>query len=476
MSSTDVPYKYEDLYYDEVDGRPFAYNPISSRGIVVLDPESKYILDQIDGKKSVQDIFKIVKKVDSNATDYDVTRIIDDLISSRLIYNSASKLDSINKRDAKNDGKLLRVWIHLTNQCNLRCLYCFVGKTNERMDLNTGVKSIRKLIREAKYAGYEEIVCNFGGGEPLLEWGRLVKIVNRCKSEAEKMKISLRFGIITNATLINPKIAKVLKQENMFVAVSMDGLGKYQNIQRPYVNGQGSFREVSRGIKILRDNNIVFNIISIITSLNVTHLPKLTRYSMENDIPISYGFYKDSPHSENNLTPTSDQLIKYFKLSFKEISKNPPKYTIMHGLLDMIALDYPHIHPCRAGRHYLVLRHDRKISFCSVTVDQPTGTLTDHSSILKVMKKGNFLEPKNRSVNNIKECQNCPWRYACCGGCPLITYKYKRTYNSNSPLCSVFKTLIPELLKVEAKRLIACNQETQQFPPDSDMESNLVFD
>lgn len=472
------PHQYNELYRDEVANHPIFFNPLSSKGIVVLNQESEYILSLINGRRSIDSIYRLAKSVDSSVSPGEILGIVEKLLTSNLIYfnHPSSRLEPVNIRDNRNDGKLLRIWIHLTNECNLRCIYCFVGKTTQKMDVNLGIKSLKKIINEAKSAGYEEIVCNFGGGEPLLEWDNALSIVRSCKNTARKINIPLRFGLITNATLLTDKIAKTLKRENMFVAVSMDGLGKYQNIQRPYVGGGDSFQTVNRGIEILIANNIVFNLITIITSKNVSHLPEFTRHMLKLGIPISFGFYKDSPHSKSDLNASPQDLIKYFKLVLKEISLNPPSYTIMHGLLDMVALDYPHIHPCRAGRHYLVLRHDGRLAFCSVSVDRPIGNPRENDSIIEMMRRNSLLRPKTRTINDVKECRYCPWKYSCCGGCPLVTYEHKGTYNSNSPLCSVFKKLLPELLRTEAKRLLARDPLVQPTETQKDTIIESSFD
>lgn len=451
-----VPLAYPELYKDDDKGIPFVYNPLSNKGVVVLDDESFYILNLLDGKRSVLEIFEEVCKVDGDVKIERVVEIISSLLEAKLIYfeEGDSKLGSVEEKEKKNDGRLLRIWIHITNRCNLRCVYCFVGKTAERMNIEEGVENLYRLIREAKEKGYREIVCNFGGGEPLTEWEGVLEMGRRGKEEAVRCGIEIRFGIITNATLLTPEKVEVIQNEQMFVAVSMDGLGKYQDRQRPYMNGRGSYEEAIRGVRLLQERGVSFNLICVVTKMNVRHLPKFTEFSMKEGIPVSYGFYKDTPHAEQKLAASNAELIKYFKLALKKVYKYPPRYTLLRGFLDMIALDYPHVYPCRAGRHYIVLRHDGKLAFCSVKVDTPIADPRPVDKLIEITQKNSLLDPKSRTVNDIGECRKCLWRYSCCGGCPLMTKMYKGTYLSNSPTCQVFRALIPELLKTEAHRLL----------------------
>lgn len=456
INLSDRPVKYINLYNNRLDGFIYVYNPISTKGVIVLDRESEYIFNLIDGLLTVKDIWRQASIENTSVTTAEIKRIIGDFVSSQLIYLNDEKyrLKSIEERSAIIDPKLLRLWIHITNQCNLRCVYCFVHKSPEKMDLEMAKKAIIKIVADAQKAGYKEIVCNFGGGEPLLELKGMLHFIKVGRKEAKKNKILIRFGIVSNATLITDKVAAILKKEDIFVAVSMDGVDKYHNVQRPFASGGPSFKAVRKGIEALKKTGLRFNTTAVITSKNIKHLPTLTRYFLRNDIPFIYALYKDNPNSKEDMTAPDDQLIKYFRLAFNEIYKNPPRYSLLGGLLDLIILNAPHIHPCRSGRHYLVLRHDGTIAFCPVKIDIPTGTLLSKGSVTSKIHEGSILTPKDRCVNDIDICFKCVWKYACCGGCPLITKIYKNTYNSNSPLCHVFKSLIPDLLRIEAKRLI----------------------
>jgi uncharacterized protein len=59
---------------------------------------------------------------------------------------------------------------------------------------------------------------------------------------------------------------------------------------------------------------------------------------------------------------------------------------------------------------------------------------------------------KLRSVSNPAalrpECEACPWRYACAGGCPHL----------NGAHCTLYKALFPELLRLEGLRLLQYSQ------------------
>jgi len=86
-------------------------------------------------------------------------------------------------------------------------------------------------------------------------------------------------------------------------------------------------------------------------------------------------------------------------------------------------------------------------------LDKLIGSIDDED-VMKTMKRTNSKSLKNLSVYKKNPCRQCQWRYIYCGGCPLLTFSQKGSYTLNSPYCAVYKALIPEVLRIEAKRLI----------------------
>lgn len=116
----------------------------------------------------------------------------------------------------------------------------------------------------------------------------------------------------------------------------------------------------------------------------------------------------------------------------------------MNGLLDRVTFSRPHRFTCGMGKSYVVVRTDGKIVSCQMTLEKPIGSIDD-PDVITSMQNGSFVQPQSLTVDGKTPCKTCQWRYICCGGCPLLT---------NSPYCNVYKALIPEVLRVEAKRLI----------------------
>lgn len=462
ISKFSIPHLYENTYTDRVEDFLLVYNPISEKGISVLSKEAAFLFKQINNKKTISDIFFAAKEIDSNIEISDIVKVFKDFLTSEIVYFDSPK--NKTKLFAKKP-KHLGVWLHITNQCNLRCTYCYVWKSQDKMSEETGKKSIKKIISDSKRYGFKKITIKFSGGEPLLEFPLILDLVHLGRKLAKQAKIEIDFVVLTNGVLLSEKIAKKLKEENLRAAVSLDGLGKYNDRQRIFPNGLGSFQYVEKGIQNLQKAKVPFNVSVTITSKNIENIPDLTKYLLERNIPFAFNFYRENHFVKEELEGDDKKLIKHLKKAYKIIYENPPRYSLINGLLDRVTFKRPHLYPCGMGNSYIVVRHDGKIVSCQMTLERPIGSIDD-KDLIKTMKDGNFIRPKNLTVEGKTPCNTCQWKYICCGGCPLLTFREKGKYTLNSPYCSVYKALIPEVLKVEAKRLIkyGAKGDRQELP------------
>jgi uncharacterized protein len=154
-------------------------------------------------------------------------------------------------------NKRSRTVIELTQKCNLRCKYCtFSGgfkdhrthssKTMSKEVLESAINSAFKHGEEV-----EEINIGFYGGEPLLAFHLLKWAVYFARTKSAQKKVT--FSITTNATLVDEKKARFLKDNDFNILVSIDGPEYMHNRYRVYPNGCGSYMATAEGLKLLID-------------------------------------------------------------------------------------------------------------------------------------------------------------------------------------------------------------------------------
>lgn len=118
---------------------------------------------------------------------------------------------------------------NLTKQCNLRCNYCYVDFSNEKISFD----AIKNIVDYFLESGIMPSVFSFFGGEPLLEFDLLKKSVLYILDKALALNIlTPRFKIATNAMLINKEIYDFLQSYDFEIHITLGGTSKNHNFFR----------------------------------------------------------------------------------------------------------------------------------------------------------------------------------------------------------------------------------------------------
>ena len=144
--------------------------------------------------------------------------------------------------------------LFLTQTCNLRCVYCYGegGEYGERgvMSEATALAAVDWLLASA---GEEKTVhVSFFGGEPLLNFPLLQRVVAYAREQAAVCGKEVKFGMTTNASLLTDEIIAYLAEEKIDPLVSFDGPPEVHDRQRPFRNGRGSYTRVHANVQKLR--------------------------------------------------------------------------------------------------------------------------------------------------------------------------------------------------------------------------------
>ena len=138
----------------------------------------------------------------------------------------------------------LEFWIHITNNCNLACQYCFVaGKNLQRMSDCVIEQTVKRIGYTARKYYLEKIILKFAGGEPILAVPSIERFLDLLSEEMAGLSIEVEPCIITNGTVFNDRLARLLRRTRCSVNISLDGYGPYHDIYRVYKGkGGGSWR------------------------------------------------------------------------------------------------------------------------------------------------------------------------------------------------------------------------------------------
>ncbi|MEK7989687.1 MAG: radical SAM protein [Thiotrichaceae bacterium] len=344
----------------------------------------------------------------------------------------------------------LTVWLHVTNACNLDCSYCYVNKTTEQMNEITGKNAINQIIQTAKQKSFKTIKIKFAGGEPLLNFKLIQTLHAYTQKQLESTKIKLQSVILTNGTLISEKISNWIKQNNIKLMLSIDGLFDTHDNQRPAKNGKSNFVQILHNLENhLFPLNIKPDLSITVTQKNADKLAETVIWALERELPFSLNFYRQNlqTKSHQELKLEENKIIQGMLAAYKTIEQNLPDYPLSNGLLDRLQ-PFAHTQTCGVDESYLVIDHHGQHRQCHTQLEQTTFGNIPIQTTPKI---------QNLPVDEKHGCKECEFRYYCTGGCPIETYNATGRWDVKSPHCNIYKTLFPELLRLEGLRLLKVN-------------------
>ncbi|MBR6559058.1 MAG: radical SAM protein [Clostridia bacterium] len=152
--------------------------------------------------------------------------------------------------------------LQVTKDCNFSCRYClFASKSSDNLKLNhqsnymsfdTARRSVDFLYNHSQDA--KELMISFYGGEPLLNFDLIRQTVEYAKKIFVSKKF--KFGMTTNASLLNETMINFFIEHNFYLTISLDGDPQTQNCHRKfYANGYDTFDIVWNNVQTIRKIN-----------------------------------------------------------------------------------------------------------------------------------------------------------------------------------------------------------------------------
>jgi uncharacterized protein len=328
----------------------------------------------------------------------------------------------------------LQFWIQTSDRCNLACTYCYIPSLNSAKPRRIDLFSLlgKKLL---ELNGLKDVSIKLAGGEPLLCFDEWADEVITLKCSLAKAGICLTIRIITNLTFLNRKIIEYVKQNDVIVSVSLDGLEQFNDKNRIFPkSGKGSFYSVRKNLRILQENGIKPSVMITATSENHTGVTDLVKYLVEHDFT-----FRVSDAKGGHIR------AKEFEIAFQDVKKVLSEavksgFPVSKRLVvsDLRTLS-PQAQPCSMGTTAAAIYLDGSVYFCHTEFEdgEPLGSLDEADNLISIIRRGYV-----KHLGLSQECQSCEYRLVCAGGCPL----YRE--NGKSPMCSSYKKIIPQIFEL----------------------------
>jgi uncharacterized protein len=157
------------------------------------------------------------------------------------------------------------VVVQPTAFCNIACTYCYLpDRSNKHVIAQSTVTRLFEQIFASGWA-CSEITVIWHAGEPLVV---PVSFYREAFATIERMRpgsVHVRHSFQTNGTLIDADWCALFKDWNVGVGVSLDGPRELHDLHRKSRSGKGTFDRTIAGIRCLRDHDVPFHVISVLS-------------------------------------------------------------------------------------------------------------------------------------------------------------------------------------------------------------------
>ena len=423
----------------------------SKSGALVLKKIALHSLQKLDKPYTLQEIAAILHTELSCDNSDGIAHLLAEhglLLQTQTTVNSTLQFDT------------LAAWIHLTDRCNLRCAYCYLPHNSEDMTSEIGYKIINSIFDVAHKRSLNRVKLKYAGGEPLLNFPLLENLHQYARVRAREANINLDGIVLSNGTLLTPQIVYNLRNLDLKLMISLDGLGNYHDVQRSYAGGHGSFADVARSVEMAIKHGLHPTISITVSNLSASGLADIVAWVLERQLPFSLNFYRENDFSKmpNELQFNDQQIISGMLSAFQVIETNLPPQRVLGGITDRANLTSAHTHSCGVGQNYLVFTPSGQLTQCHMSMHQPIGNIKIDPLTQIIHNK---IGIQNLPASEKEGCQDCKWQHWCAGGCPVTTYRATGRYDVQSPNCNIYKALFPEALRLEGLRLLKYQDNPQ---------------
>ena len=325
--------------------------------------------------------------------------------------------------------------------CNLDCAYCFFLSKEQlypnstfRMSDDVMDAYIRQSI-EAHSA--PEITIAWQGGEPTLMG---LDFFRRVVAVAEKYRrpgTTIQHTIQTNGTKLDDSWCEFLREYNFLVGISVDGPREMHDVYRRDKGGGPTFDKVIKGLKLMQQAGVEFNVLCTINNVNSEHPLEVYRF-FRDDLSARYiqfipiverinddgGTLRQQGRLVTDRSVRPEQYGRFLIEIFDEWVRRDVGEVFVQmfdGVLASWLWGSSSLcifrQTCGEG---VALEHNGDLYSCDHFVEPGylLGNIlkTPLGELVNSARQRQFGQDKQRSLP--KYCRECTYRFACHGECP----------------------------------------------------------
>lgn len=362
----------------------FLSNKFIIVGQKIINRKDPYIYYEIN-----ESLYQLLLDIYSNNTCEIENGLLEYLLEKEILtdqeneYNPFCKVSEFNRN---------RLFIQLTNNCNLYCKHCYANSHGKVSGEYFNFQTAKQLIDNAVSLGIYKI--DFTGGEVFVKkW--LIDLLKYMDS------LPITYSVFTNLTLVKENLVSQIKQLDGLCSIitSLDYFDK--NKHNAFRGASYAYDNTMRAIEALNKFDVKVYVNSIVMNDNHEDIRKIIQHFESMGIEVHLDMIMECGRAKKNISQTSsiDGNIEFIK---DTISRSKNFLKEFH--------DYSNMETCGVADTLLFIDYKGEFNICpSLTRD-----LSEEYYV------GDTLEAANFNLRNFNlKCRetNCNFFNKCSYGC-----------------------------------------------------------
>ena len=443
---------------------------VYSGSVHVVDEQAAELI-RLRENASGEETLKRFMAVHPDEDELNVRECLDD-IEELVRQGRLYKDDTAIRQAAVSDKKpteLKALCLNIAHTCNLTCSYCFAGQGSYKgdtalMPYETGKAALDMLVRMSGRRRNLEV--DFFGGEPLLNWQTVKRLVAYGRSIEKEYRKNFRFTLTTNGMLVDDDVIDFCNREMHNVVLSLDGRKEVHDRFRVDRAGRGSYDKIVPRFQefVRRRGDQNYYIRGTYTRHNLDFLNDVKHMADLGFTQLSMEPIVTAPDDPEALRPEDLPVLyeQYEQLAVEMLKRKREGkgFDFYHYLIDLEngPCLYKRLGGCGSGTEYLAVTPSGELYPCHQFVGDAAylmGNVWDG-----VTRSDLFEQFKACGLSSRSDCVNCWAKLYCAGGCAANAYHAAGNINGIYEYgCDLFRKRLESALMMQAALSAGAEEE-----------------
>ena len=339
--------------------------------------------------------------------------------------------------------------LHLTNDCNLSCSYCYVCQKQEYMDSAT----VRNAARLAARQDQATVGIGFFGGEPMLCRDRIYEAVAYCRELEREYPVRFHFKMTTNGTLLDREFLEFSSRERIMIALSCDGTQTAHDMHRRDRQGHPTWERLDAVIPELLSHHPYAPVMMTVTPETVQWYAQGVQELWEKGFHYFICSLDYSGDWSDRTVRILGRQYRVLAKWYEELTRREEKFYFSPFELKIASHirgeNYCH-ERCELGTRQVSVAPDGRIYPCTQFVGKEEFCIGD---VINGINEKKRLALYRENEQTKPECSGCAVRGRCDCNCGCLNYQVTGSIGSvPAILCEHERILFP-LVDRMAERL-----------------------